>query len=283
MSFPSDSPAVDEVSLPPGTLLLLGAIIQERTGLQFDDNRHSVLLDKLKPLVLARGFRSYLDYYYFLKYDNNAAFEWRRLTDSLLVQETYFWREIEQIQAIAEQILPRLASSWDRPLRIWCAACATGEEPLTMAIVLNEAGWFRRANIEIHASDVSLIALQKARQGLYRERALRNLPLHLRDKYFTRENELWRIAPELLARIQWRNANLIVKSEIIYLATAPIVLCRNVFIYFSERTIRQVVGWFAEAMPSPGYLGIGASESLLRLTNTFTLEEIGNAFMYVKE
>ncbi len=120
------------------------------------------------------------------------------------------------------------------------AACATGEEPLTIAMALNEAGWFERAPIEIYASDASSQALEKARRGVYRERSFRNLSPELRAKYFTEEQGLWRVAPELSARIKWTKANLMEKGEIALLATTPIIFCRNVFIYFSADAIGKV-------------------------------------------
>jgi chemotaxis protein methyltransferase CheR len=242
-----------------------------------------MLTDKLAPLVVERGLESFLDYYYLLKYDPEAESEWLRVMDALSVQETYFWREIDQIHALVNNLVPKyFADHRESPLRIWSAACATGEEPLSIAIALNEAGWFNRAGIEIEASDASFGALEKARQGLYRERSFRNLPPALRNKYFAPEGNLWRVAPEIQAKIKWRMANLMSKAEVEPLATAPIIFCRNVFIYFSPDAIRHTVQSFAKLMPAPGYLCVGVSESLLRLTTDFDLEEIGGAFIYVK-
>lgn len=278
MSFNTET-----LGLPNGMGTLLRDLIHERTGLFYDNGNGDLLTDKLSPLVIDRGFTSFLDYYYLLKYDPEAAKEWRRVINALSVQETYFWREMDQVRALVNVLVPELhLTSRLSPLRIWSAACATGEEPLTIAMALNEAGWFDRSPIEIYASDASTKAIEKAQSGLYRERSFRNLPPDLRDKYFTEEQGGWRVTPKLSARIKWMVANLIIESEVAPLAAASVIFCRNVFIYFSPDTIRKTVGLFARSMPRPGYLFVAASESLLRLTTDFELKEIGGAFVYVK-
>ena len=140
-------------------------------------------MDKLSPLIVQRGFSSFLDYYYLLKYDENSHSEWRNVMNALSVQETYFWREIDQVRALANTILPQWVSTHPgQTFRIWSAGCATGEEPLTIAMALQEAGWFDRVPIEINASDASSSAIEKARKGIYRERAFRNLAPERRSK-----------------------------------------------------------------------------------------------------
>jgi chemotaxis protein methyltransferase CheR len=274
---------VESVQVPAPTVALLRDLIHETTGQFFDDTRLGQLLDKLKPLVLGRGFRSTLDYYYLLKYDAGAAAEWGHVLDALAVPETYFWREIDQIQALVDVVIPEQVKALaGRPLRIWSVPCATGEEPLTLAIALNEAGWFARAPIEIHGSDASAAGLAKARRGLYRERAFRNLPPQLKERYFTRQGDEWQVAPDLHARVSWSTVNVMDHTAAAPRAQVPIVLCRNMFIYFSDRSIRQTVQLFAEHVDTPGYLCVGASESLLRIPSAFELEEIGGAFIYVR-
>lgn len=266
-------------------LPLLRDLIHDRLGLFYDTARLEVLADRLAPLVLERGFESFLDYYYLLKYDEGATNEWRRVIDALSVTETYFWREVDQLRAVVERVVPALAHAHpDAPLRIWSVPCATGEEPLTLAMLLDAGGWFDRARIEIHASDASPAALARAREGRFRTRAFRNLPTDLWERYFHRSGEdQWTASATLLAKVRsWSVVNLLCESEVALLARAPIIVCRNVFIYFSQIGVERVVRSFARAMPTPSYLCLGASESLLRLKTPFVLEEIGAAFVYVK-
>jgi chemotaxis protein methyltransferase CheR len=268
-----------------GAETLLRDLIHERAGLIFDDSKINLLAEKLAPLVIERGFDSFLDYYYLLKYDADAdgADEWRNVIDALTVQETYFWREMDQIHGLAEEVIPALlANNRNAPIRIWSAACATGEEPLTIAMRLDKDGWFERADIEIYASDASGAALERAGKGCYRERSFRALPPDLKEKYFTPAGREWRINERLREKIKWTKANLLETGEIAALASVSVIFCRNVFIYFSPEAMRRVVASFAEKMIVPAFLFVGAAESLLKVTDDFELEEIGGAFVYVR-
>ena len=271
------------LALPEGTTSLIQNLINERTGMFFDNGKRELLIDKLSPLVIERGFTSYLDYYYLLKYDPAARLEWQNVMNALSVQETYFWREFDQVRALVQTLVPQwYAQHPNSTLRIWSAACATGEEPLTIAMALNEAGWFERTSIEIFASDASSNAIDRAVKGVYRERAFRNLPAHLRDRYFDRKGSDWRVRTDMHSRVKWGIANLIEEDQIAPLAAADFIFCRNAFIYFSESAIRRVVRSFARFIRPPGYLFVGAAESLLRLTTDFSLTEIDDAFVYAK-
>ena len=271
------------LTLPEGTTSLIQSLIHERTGMHFDNGKRDILMDKLSPLVIERGFGSYLDYYYLLKYDPSARVEWQNVINALSVQETYFWREFDQVRALVQTLVPQWhARNAGSTLRIWSAACATGEEPLTIAIALNEAGWFGRASIEIVATDASTKAIDRAVRGVYRERAFRNLPAALRDRYFERDGSDWRVRSDIHSRVNWGLANLMEEDQISPLAGADFIFCRNVFIYFSESAIGRVVRSFSRHIRPPGYLFVGAAESLIRLTTDFTLTEIDDAFVYAK-
>ena len=205
--------------LPEGTGTLIRSLIHERTGMFFDNGKRDLLIDKLSPLVIERGFTSYLDYYYLLKYDEAAPAEWQNVMNALSVQETYFWREIDQVKALVQTLVPQwFGKNKGATLRIWSAACATGEEPLTIAMALNEAGWFERVRIEILASDASTKAIDRARQGVYRDRAFRNLPVPLRERYFEQDGPAWRIKREIHSRIKWGIANLVDESQFVQMA-----------------------------------------------------------------
>lgn len=273
------------LGLTGGADRLLRDLIHERTGLFFDNGKGDILADKLSPLVVERGFTSLLDYYYLLKYDEAAQDEWLNVMNALSVPETYFWREMDQVRALVEWVVPRwFAAPGARPLKIWSAACATGEEPLTIAMALNEAGWLGRVPVEIYGSDASTAAVEKARRGVYRERSFRNLPVTLRARYFTQEGatKTWRVDAKLHAAIEWRVANLMNEVEVAPLAAAHVIFCRNVFIYFSDQTISRTVRSFAAHIRPPGYLFVAAAESLLKLSTDFDLQEIGSAFVYVR-
>ena len=248
----------------------------------FDDDKRDILADKLSTRVIECGFSSFMDYYYLLKYDPAAKDEWPKVMDALAVPETYFWREVDQIRALVDHVVPEhFKNSPSTTFKIWSAACCTGEEPLSILIMLNESGWLERAPIQVYASDASPALVARAKTGSYRERSLRALPPELREKYFTKHGDLWQVSPDLLARVKFATANLL-DPEVENLATAHAIFCRNVFIYFSPQAIRKVLNVFHARMSPPGYLFVGVSESLLRFTDSFRLLELGDAFVYTK-
>lgn len=265
--------------MPEGVPGLLRDLIHDRTGLFFEDSRVDMLMEKLTPLAQQRECRSFLDYYYALK--DNQSDEWEQVWEVLSVQETYFWREMSQIEALTEIIIPEWFKKHTTPFRIWCAACATGEEPYSIAIALAEAGLSSRP-IEITASDASSIALKKAKSAVYRERSFRSLPMALRRKYFEPLADGSKLNADIVSRIKFRLANLSESGDVAALARVNAIFCRNVFIYFSPHAIRQTVANMAAKMPSGGHLFVGAAESLLRMTADFELKEVGKAFAYVR-
>jgi chemotaxis protein methyltransferase CheR len=273
----------DSLGLAGSVTTILRDLIHERLGLFYDTQQFDQVADRLAPLVVSRGFASFMDYYYLLKYSAEPE-EWLRVMDALAVQETYFWREIDQLRAVVDCVVPGLVNALGgRPLRIWSIPCATGEEPLTIAMLLSEAGWFDRAAIELLASDASPSAIARARKGHYTQRAFRNLPPAMREKYFEAHDHHWSVIPALHRRIAYGVVNLMAEEQVAQQATASVIFCRNVFIYFSDHSIRRALSVFERCMPVPAYLCVGASESLLRRTTIFELQEIGGAFMYVKD
>jgi chemotaxis protein methyltransferase CheR len=264
-----------------GTLLM--ELIHERLGLHYAPTESDRLADRLAPLVVDRRLDSFMDFYYQLKYSPEPD-DWSKVMDALSIQETYFWREIDQLRAVVDHIVPRLVeSSRGRPVQIWSSACATGAEPLTIAMLLSEAGWFDRAPIHLIASDASPSAIARARKGEYAERAFRNLPRALREKYFVAGENCWSVIPELHRRVSYDLVNLVAEDEVRRYASSPVIVCRNVFIYFSDRSIQRTVRLFERSMPAPAYLCVGVSESLLRRTSVFDVQDIGGAFVYVKD
>ena len=277
-------PSSETLGVPSSGLPVLLELVHERTGLFYGNGRADLFAERMAPLVIERGFRSFLDLYYLLKYDEAASPSgWHQVLDALSVPETYFWREIDQVRAVVARVVPELVRAARGPLRIWSAPCASGEEPLTIAMMLEETGWFDRAAIEIHAGDGSPAAIAKARAGRYRARSMRVLPPALRDKYFVADGDTFVPVPQLSRRIStWSVVNLMQEEDIAAFARSPIVFCRNAFIYFSPQSVRRVVDNLARLMPVPGFLCVGASESLLSVTTAFTLEELDGAFVYVK-
>jgi chemotaxis protein methyltransferase CheR len=279
MPYLTESPPLSE-----HVFALLGNLIEERLGLHYDPVRREIVQDRLAPLVAEHNLGTFVDYYYLLKYDENNAAEWRRVQTALAVRETYFWREVDQIQLAARKLVPALQEQnpgcW---IRIWHAACASGEEPYSMAIALHEAGCFDRGPIELIATDFDQESLRMAREAVYRERATRILPPELRQKYFREHiNGTSRLSEKASYRVKFSYLNLVDRAAMALMQDFDIVFCRNVFIYFSDATVRTVADHFYRSLRSPGYLFLGAAESLLRVQTRFQLNEIAKCYVYCK-
>lgn len=273
----------ENLGLTESAFAILRDMIHERVGIFFSNDKKDILSDKLSARVIELGYNSFIDYYYLLKYDENAADEWKVLLNLITVNETYFWREFDQVNALVTSMIPAYAlRNPGSPIRIWCAACSTGEEPVSIAMALNEAGLFEKYKIEIFASDASSGVIQKAYSGLYRERSFRVLSEALKEKYFIPNGELWRVIPAIHSRITWNVINLMDEDEVSAFASVPFIFCRNVLIYFSDQSIKKLADAFYTSMPDEAYLFIGVSESLLRIQTKFNLAEAGNAYVYTK-
>lgn len=280
MSAAPDLPP--RLAVPTGIPELLRDLLHERTGVFFETSRLDLLLDKLSERVRAHGQRSFLEYFYLLKYEAGGAAEWLRVMDALSVPETYFWREAAQIEALTRLLAPQWFERSAQPLRIWSAACATGEEPYSLGIALVEAG-FGGHPIRIAATDASEAQLARARDALYRERSFRTLSPALRAKYFEPAEGGWtRLRKELLPPVEFHRANLVEPAEVAPHASAAVIFCRNVFIYFSPEAIRRSVEAFAAGQAAGSHLFVGASESLLKLTQAYDLQQLGEALVYVR-
>ncbi len=254
------------------------SFIEERLGLHYGPIESELLADKLWARAQEAGFTSLLDYYYFLRYDDPDGAELEALTDALVVGESYLFREIDQLEVMVDHFVAPIVARGARA-RIWSAACAGGEEPLSVAMLLAHRKLLER--VDIVASDLSQRALARARARVYSRRALRNEPRpDLMNDYVEVEERTVRVSPRLAPGIDWRRLNLIDAGAVAELGTFDVILCRNVLIYFSEETVSRVVANLTGALRPGGALFVGVSESLMRFATTLACEEHGGVFVY---
>lgn len=265
------------LALSPQVFSILNGLIEGRAGVRYRPEDIELVRDKISARAEAVGFESLLDYYYFLRYDEAGSAELDALVDAVVVHETYFFREADQLEVLLRLLLARKLSE-EATVRIWCAACATGEEPFTLAMMLADLGQLQR--VRIIASDISERALAKARSGEFSPRAFRGLPRGVEGRWIDRQGDRIRISPALASAIEWRRMNLLDREAVAGLGRFDAVLARNVLIYFGDDTIRRVVSHLSDALMPGGFLLVGASESLLRYGTSLVCEEHGGAFFY---
>lgn len=269
------------LELSPPVFAILSALIEEKTGLYYGLLDRDLLADKLSARAQDAGFDSLLDYYYFLRYDPASDTELAALIDVLVVGETYFFREYPPLRVLVDDFLQPLCRAGRRP-RVWSAACASGEEPLTLAMMLAERGLLEM--VDIVATDISHRALDRARAGWFGARSVRTVPEpRLVERYLVPARQGYTVDPALVARISWRRVNLLDATATAALGLFDAVLCRNVLIYFRDETIRIVVERLASALTPRGVLLVGIAESLLRFGTTLLGEEWSGSFVYRRQ
>jgi chemotaxis protein methyltransferase CheR len=263
--------------LSPKVFAILSSLVEERAGLSYALRDRDTFAEKVMTRAREAGFESPLDYYYFLRYDDVGHREFDALVESLVVTETYFFREKSALEVVVDQFLRPGVEAGLRP-RVWSAACASGDEPLTLAMLLEEANLLRK--VDVIASDVSLRAFERARRMGWGPRSLRALAGTVGDRFVKRDGDRARVDTALIDAITWRRVNLLDSPAIAALGTFDVVICRNVLIYFSDETILRVVRSLTSALRSEGRLLVGASESLVRFGTMLDCEERGGSFFY---
>lgn len=278
--------------LAPQVFTLLGTLVEERVGMHYAPADADLFASKVLARMAEAGFEKPLDYYYFLRYDAGAPAELDALVDALVVGETYFFRELESLLAAITHVI-RPAVERGGHARIWSAACSTGEEPLSIAMLLDREGILR--SCDIVATDVSARSLARAREGVYRPTSMRalarpalapgmdpNALAAIAESSLKPSDGNYRMKRDLVDRIDYRRLNLVDDAAIAALGTFDLVLCRNVLIYFADETVRRVTASIANALGKDGRLLVGSAESLLRFGTLLRCEERGGAFFYVR-
>jgi chemotaxis protein methyltransferase CheR len=264
--------------MPPQVFAILRMLIEERTGLKYGADDIALIGDKLASRCRDAGFESFLDYYYYLRYDPSSGDEFDQLVDSLVVNETYFFREAAPLTALIDEVLlPAVAVH--KGARVWSAACATGEEPFTIAMLLAERGVLD--DVEIVASDISQRALSQAQSASFRARSIRGAKLPaFAEPWLDVSGDRAVLAPRIRDSVRFSKLNLMDEPAIREQGVFDAILCRNVLIYFSDETIQRLVENLARCLRPGGALLVGASESLLRFSTTLVCEERRGAFLY---
>jgi len=248
----------------------LREFLKRRSGLVLADEKQYLVESRLLPVARKNGLGSISELVAVLRKPGAPALE-ETVVEAMTTNESFFFRDKTPFEHFKETMIPHLltARAAKRHVRIWCAAASTGQEPYSLAMILKEmapklAGW----RFEIIATDLSNEVLSKAKSGLYTQfEVQRGMPVQMLVKYFTQQGDMWQIAPELRAMIQWRKLNLLESFSI--LGQFDIVFCRNVLIYFDLMAKVDVLTRAQRQMPEDGFLVLGAAETVIGLTDAF--------------
>jgi len=247
----------------------LRKLLKERSGLDLSADKQYLVESRLIPLARRAGMPGIAELVQKMK--SGAETLTSEVVEAMTTNETFFFRDKIPFDHLRETVLPTLlkARANRRSLRIWSAACSTGQEPYSIAMCLKEkapelAGW----RVEIVATDLSQEVLEKAKSGIYSQfEVQRGLPVQLLVKYFTQIGEYWQISPEIRGMVQHRQLNLL--QDFSHLGKFDVIFCRNVLIYFDQDTKTGIFGRLAKALEPDGMLLLGAAETVVGISAAF--------------
>ncbi len=277
------------ISITDEEFVQLRDFIYEKSGIFVDQKRKYLFESRFRKRLQELGLNSFGDYHKFLKFDSSRKEEMIRLFEMITTNETSFYRDTKQLEAFTDKVLSPLVADirkqGKKDLNIWSAGCSSGEEPYTLAILLFEllgmdaARW----NIRINANDISMAMINKAREGVYNDYAMKTTPEAIKKKYFINEAGGLRIKPEVAKLVDFRLMNLNDPLALKRIPRSHIVFCRNVIIYFDEDMKKRVINAFYDNLMPGGYLLLGHSESLHKITKAFKPEFHPGTIAYKKE
>ncbi len=245
----------------------LCAYLRRASGLVLDNDKRYLVESRVAPIVRREGFSGLTDLVRAIERGNHPGLA-QEVVQAMTVNETYFFRDKVPFDKLRENIIPDLitARATRRSLRIWCAASSTGQEPYSIAMILEDfaprlTGW----RVEIVATDISEAVLAKARLGKYTQfEVQRGMTTAQLLRFFTQVRDEWQLKPNIRQRVQFRQFNLL--DDFTLLGHFDIIFCRNVLIYFEPDRKAEILNRMSRLLAEDGLIVLGASESVLGLS-----------------
>ena len=260
-------------------------VVYERATFTVFGVSETLQIARIRNRIKSVGCTDFAEYLERLRRDDGV--EIQALVNLLTVNETYFFRDYDQLAYFAEEVVPARADAVsalsERKLRLLCGACASGEEAYTLAIILLEMldgqpPW----TVEITAVDINTAMLDRARIGRYSQRTLRDMPLIYRERYFSRIDGDFQVSPTLQRIVGFEHVNLVSSAQMQRLCEFDIVFCRNLLIYLDYNQRERLIHELYHRLRPGGVLFIGATESIGQFSNVFKLVKLGSRFVYQK-
>lgn len=261
----------------------LADLIYKHSGITFTQNKKYLIENRLSKRLNELNFNCFKDYIYYLKYDIKKRDELVVLLNQVTINETYFLRERAQIDHMIKTAIPAQMAKGKKQFKIWSAACSTGEEPYSIALLLNEAGLLKRARFDIMAADINTEVIETAKKAEYRTVSFRGVPPTITNKYFDKDGFIHKLKPEIKSKVRFMQGNLqdsLIGSRA---GRSDFIFCRNVLIYFDVDAKKKVIEMFHKTLNTPGILYLGHSETLSKISDKFQMNNFGNGIAYLKE
>lgn len=263
------------ISISPQEYSKISKLVNDRYGVHLTEKKIALVRGRLTKLIRSKGFQKFAEYWEYLQHDTSGT-AMIELMDRLTTNHTYFYRESHSFEFFQETCLPRLAQRLQlgEEIRIWSAGCSSGEEPYTLAMVLDQAlNAELLKRIKILATDLSLQVLEQAARGVYPEERLRGIPELWRRRYFSpAAPDLHQISSHIQGMVTFKRLNLM-QRPLPFRRKFAAIFCRNVMIYFDQPTKEDLLQQFHQYLEDEGWLFIGHSESLGREQKLFRFIE----------
>jgi chemotaxis protein methyltransferase CheR len=286
LSADANGPKMDDA-----TFTRFRDFIYQQCGISFTENKKYLLEGRIAKRLEAHNLSSFDDYFTLLANPSQQRDELPSLFETVTINETYFFRNPPQFEALEQVVIPEVLNAKQanpqaqKKLRIWSSASSSGEEAYTLAMILLDKvkPQFPNFQFEIIGTDISAGVLEKARAGVYKEYAVRNMPPYYLNKYFTREGDKFILSPEVKSMAKFMSANLFDTPTMRTMNSFDVIFCCNVLIYFDTPAKQQVIANLYDALNKNGYLFIGYSESLHGVSKAFKLVHFPKTIAYKKE
>jgi chemotaxis protein methyltransferase CheR len=247
-------------------------LVAARSGVQIDASKTYPIESRLAPVARREGFAGVDELVAAIRERRDASLVWS-VAEALSAGETSFFRDRIPFDSFRDLILPSLAAARrERPIRVWSAACGGGQEPYSLAMIVDdEQPKLSGARVELFGSDLSGRALEKARSGVYTQfEVQRGLPIRLLVRHFEKTDEAWTISPRIRRMVRWRRINLL--ADLRPLGQFDVIFCRYVVSAFDVATRRRVLEQLARALPADGWLVLGMDETVVGVTEALRAE-----------
>ena len=256
-----------------------------KTGIQFEDSKRYFVDKRLVERIEATNSGNFRTYFTLLRFQSGGE-ELQALTNTMTVNETYFFREEYQFKCLVNSLLPEIVKKKpvDSTLRIWSIPSSSGEEPYSIALYLTEywpdiAHW----DVELISSDIDTSILKKARAGKYSERSVQHLPAVLLQRHFRRTHDgEYQISDDLRQAVEFSRVNLSEPADTRHYRGFDVIFCRNLLIYFDDLSRQKAAEAFYDALNPGGYICLGHAESMSRITSLFRVRKFPEAIVYQK-
>ncbi|KGR88537.1 chemotaxis protein CheR [Ureibacillus massiliensis 4400831 = CIP 108448 = CCUG 49529] len=246
--------------------------IKRKTGIDLSLYKEAQMKRRLTSLYEKKGFRNFTEFLHALERDRDLMNEF---LDRMTINVSEFYRNAKRWEVLQNKIFPMLLKN-SRKLKIWSAACSTGEEPYTISMVLSNH--LPLSQINVHATDIDENVIQKAKLGLYPERSLAEVPADMKSKYFHTEGQFYKIKEDIKKTVTYKKHNLLKDT---YDTNYDLIVCRNVMIYFTEEAKDLIYQNFSKSLRSGGILFVGSTEQIFNPSRYDF--EVEDTFFYRKK